>query len=405
MLDSYRNVLSRPGTLRFSSAALVARLPIAMVSLGIVLLVERATGSYGVAGTVSAVYVLAQAAVAVLHGRLLDVRGQSLVLPWAISLFAAALSAMVWSVERGWPLVVTYVLAALAGATLPQVGASVRTRWSHVLQGRAREVQSAYALESVLDELVFMAGPVLVTLLATAWHPAAGLGVAVVAGLVGTLGYAVQRDTEPPPRRRTGTSKVRDPMPWLVVLPLALVSLAQGTLFGVAEVATVAFADEQGREGAGGILLACWALGSLTAGLATGAIAWRRGPAVRVRVGMVALTVAMIAPAWVGDLVSMGLVLVVGGVAIAPTLIATLTLVETTVPHSRLTEGMAILHTGLIAGVAPGATIGGFVVDAHGANAAYLVAVAAGAIGVLAAQATRLVREEPERPAAATAPQ
>lgn len=81
MLDSYARVLRRPGALAFSSAALVARLPISMVGLGIVLLVQERTGSYGLAGTVAAVFVLAEAAFAVLHGRWVDHFGQSRVLP------------------------------------------------------------------------------------------------------------------------------------------------------------------------------------------------------------------------------------------------------------------------------------------------------------------------------------
>ena len=79
--------------------------------------------------------------------------------------------------------------------------------------------------------------------------------------------------------------------------------------------------------------------------------------------------------------------LLLGGFAIAPTLIGALSLTERTVPPARLTEGMAIMHTGLVAGVAPGATIGGVVIDAHGASAAYLVCVAAGVVAAMAAQA------------------
>lgn len=400
MLDSYRRVLRHPGALRFSAAGVVARFPISMVSLGIVLLVEARTGSYGLAGTVSATYVLAEAAMAVLHGRWLDSLGQSRVLPVAISVFGAALALMMLAVERDWPVAATYVFAALAGAALPQVGASVRTRWSHVLD-EARDVQTAYALESVLDELVFMVGPVLVTVLATLWHPAAGLAVAIATGLAGTFAYAAQRATEPPTRRGRGDDQgVAVPMPWGVVAPLAVASLALGTLFGVAEVSTVAFADEQGHPGAAGWLLAAWALGSLVAGLVSGALVWRHGPGVRVRVGMVVLTLTMAPLAFVGSLTVMAAVLLVGGGAIAPTLIAALTMVESAVPSSRLTEGMAILHTGLVAGVAPGAAIAGFVVDHHGASRAYLVAVAAGLVGAVAAQATR----PPRRPRAEPLP-
>lgn len=387
MLDSYRRVLSRPGAFRFSSAGLVARLPMSMVTLGVVLLVEGETGSYGVAGVVSGVVVLGQASCAVLHGRLVDRFGQGRVLPLAVTGFAVSMALLVMAVTRDWPMLLTYVLAALTGAFQPQVGACVRTRWSHLLD-RPREVQTAYALESVLDEVVFVVGPVLATMLATLWHPVAGLVVAVVAGLGGTYAFAAQRATEPPSgqHRRGGT---RLPMPWRTVLPLALVCLSLGALFGSAEVTTVAFAEEAGSRAVSGWLLAVWAVGSMLAGIVTGAIAWKRGPAVRVRWGSFAMMLAMVPPVFVEGFPLMFLALLVGGCSIAPTLIATMSLTEQTVPAGRLTEGMAILHTGLMAGVAPGAAIAGFVVDHHGASAAYLVAVVAGFVAVLGAQATR----------------
>lgn len=384
MLDSYRRVLVRPGALAFSSAALVARLPISMVGLGIVLLVQQRTGSYGLAGTVSAAFVLAEAAFAVLHGRWVDHFGQSLVLPIAISVFGAGLALMMLAVEQDWPHVLTYVYAAISGAALPQVGASVRTRWSHLLD-EPREVQTAFALEAVLDEVVFVVGPVLVTLLATSWHPVAGLSFALVAGVVGTLSFAAQRGTEPPAGRTVSTG-VRAPMPWRLVLTLALVCLSLGTLFGAAEVTTVAFAEEQGMRWAAGWLLAAWSFGSLVAGLVTGAILWRSGPDVRLRWGSAAMALAMAPLMFVQSVPVMAVVLLVGGLAIAPTMIGAMTMVEQGVPSSRLTEGMAILHTGIVAGVAPGASIAGFVVDHSGASAAYAVALVAGLLGALAAR-------------------
>lgn len=387
MLDSYRRVLAHPGALAFSSAALVARLPISMVGLGIVLLVEQSTGSYGLAGTVSAVFVLAEAAFAVLHGRLVDSYGQSNVLPAAISIFGAGLALMMLAVEQDWPRVLTYVFAAVAGAALPQVGASVRTRWSHLLDDPG-QTQTAFALEAVLDEVVFVVGPVLVTLLATSWHPVAGLSAALVTGLLGTFAFAAQRRTEPP-AGRTRASAVRAAMPWRLVLPLALVCLTLGALFGAAEVTTVAFAEEAGMRWVAGWLLAAWSFGSLVAGLVTGAIAWRTGPEVRLRWGSAAMALAMAPLMFIGSVPLMAVVLLVGGLAIAPTLIGAMTMVEQGVPSSRLTEGMAILHTGIVAGVAPGASIAGFVVDHRGASAAYSVALVGGLLGALLAQTAR----------------
>ena len=387
MLDSYRRVLSRPGALAFSSAALVARLPMSMVGLGIVLLVEERTGSYGLAGTVSAAFVLAEAAFAVLHGRLVDTFGQSRVLPLAISIFGVGMALMMLSVEQEWSLVSTYLFAALAGASLPQVGASVRTRWAHLLD-RPAEVQTAFALEAVLDEVVFVVGPVVVTLLATSWHPVAGLTTAAVSGLVGTFAFAAQRRTEPPPGRRD-ESGAREPMPRRLVLTLAVVCLTLGGLFGAAEVTTVAFAEEKGMRWAAGWLLAAWALGSLVAGLVTGAVAWRSGPDVRLRWGSAAMALAMVPLIFIESVPLMAVVLVLGGLAIAPTMIGAMTMTEQGVPSSRLTEGMAILHTGLVAGVAPGAGIAGFVVDQRGAPAAYGVALVSGILGAVVAQTAR----------------
>ena len=385
MLDSYRRVLTRPGALAFSSAGLVARLPISMVGLGVVLLVEARTGSYGLAGTVSAAFVLAQAAFAVLHGRWVDSFGQLRVLPLAISVFGAGLSLMVLAVEQEWAAVWTYAFAAVAGAALPQVGASVRTRWSHLLDDD-REVQTAFALEAALDELVFIVGPILVAVLATSWDPVAGLAVAVVTGVVGTVAFALQRRTAPPHGRRTETG-AREPMPWRLVIAVAAVCALLGALFGSAEVTTVAFAEEHGAQWASGWLLAAWALGSLVAGIVTGAVIWKVGPATRLRRGAVAMALAMAPLAVVESVPLMALVLLVGGMSIAPTLIATMTLVEQGVPSSRLTEGMAVLHTGLVAGVAPGAGIAGFVVDHSGSSAAYLVALAAGVLAAVIAGA------------------
>ncbi|MCW2793056.1 MAG: major facilitator superfamily 1 [Nocardioides sp.] len=386
MLTSYRRVLAEPGTLRFSATGLFARLPISMVGLGIVLLVSAETGSYGVAGAVSAAYMLTNAGLAILQGRLVDNLGQARVLTIAACAFGVAMAALVVSVRADWPIVASYACAALAGGALPQIGSCIRARWSHALSDPA-DIQTAYAIEAVADEAVFMLGPIIVTVLATAWDPVAGLAVAVVSCVAGTLALCAQRGTEPPAHPHHRSSGRRVPMPWATVVPLAVVCAALGTLFGAAEVATVAFAREEGSPALAGPLLALWALGSLVAGALTGAVTWRRGPSIRVRWGAFAMFCAMVPLHFVGSVPLMGLVLLLGGFAIAPTLIGTLSLTEQSVPAGRLTEGMSIMQTGLVAGVAPGATLAGVIIDAHGASAAYLVCVAAGAVAAAAAQA------------------
>lgn len=385
VLTSYRRVLAEPGAALFSVTGLLARLPISMVGLGIVLLVEASTGSYGLAGAVSAAYMVANAVMAVVQGRLVDRLGQATVLTVAAVAFGVSMVLLTWSVQDGWPIGTTYAAAALAGGSLPQIGSCVRARWSHVLS-RPADVQTAFALEAVFDEAVFIIGPILVTVLATAVHPVAGLAVAIVVGVSGSLAFAAQRATAPPAHRHDHSNGPRPPMPWRIVVPLAVVSAGLGILFGAAEVTTVAFAEERGAKSYAGGLLALWALGSLLSGVVTGAITWKHGPATRVRWGAVAMTLAMVPLTFVDSMLVLGLLLLVGGVAIAPTLIAALAVTEQAVPAKRLTEGMAVMHTGLVLGVAPGATVSGFVVDHAGASAAYLVSVAAGATAALAAQ-------------------
>lgn len=385
MLDSYRRILTVPGGRAFSAAGLVARLPISMMGLGIVLLVEAVTDSYGLAGTVSAAYVVASALFAVVQGRLLDRLGQGRVLVPLVLVFAAAAALLVVAVRSGWPAWAAYVLAAVGGATLPSAGACVRARWSHVLRGRPRDLQTAFALEAVVDEAVFILGPILVTVLATGVHPVAGLGTAVVAGLIGTLLLAAQRGTEPPVGRASGEPSARTGLPWRTLAPVLVASLGLGALFGAMEVVTVAFAEARGHQAWAGPLLAGSALGSLAAGVVTGAVSWRSTPTTRLQLGALGMFAAMVPLPFIGSLPVMGVAMLVGGLAIAPTLIAATTLVEQSVPPARLTEGMALLQTGIVAGVAPGAAVAGWVVDHAGASPAYVVSVVAGGLAALAA--------------------
>lgn len=386
VLTTYRRVLANPGAVAFSLAGLAGRLPISMVGLGIVLLVEDVSGSYGIAGTVTAAYTVANAILAIVQGRLLDRLGQARVLTAACLAFAVALTLLVVAVRADWHPVATYALAALAGGSLPQVGSCVRARWSHVLDD-PRDVQTAFALEGVFDETVFIVGPILVALLATTVDPVLGLGVAVVACVVGCLGLAGQRSTAPPTHQHDHATGARPRMPWRTVAPLAVVSLGLGVLFGAAEVTTVAFAEEHDAKSLSGALLAVWALGSLVAGLVTGAISWARGPSLRVRVGALAMATAMVPLYFVDSVALLAVLLLVGGLSIAPTLIATISLTEQVVPRVRITEGLAIMQTGLVAGVAPGAALSGFVVDHAGASPAYLVSAGAGLLAALAALA------------------
>ncbi len=384
MLDPYRRVLAHPGAKAFSFSGFVGRLPMSMIGLGIVLQVSAQSGSYSLAGSVAAAYVLANAVVAIFQGRLIDHFGQHRMLPTAILVSAVSIALMAWAVEAGWPLALPHLFAALAGAAMPPVGSCVRARWSHLLKDE-QEVHTAFSLEAVVDETCFVLGPTVVTLLATASHPVAGLATATIAGLIGTLWLASLRGTEPPAGRHENTEQARTSLPWRTLAPLTGVIFALGVLFGSAEVVTVAVSEDLGHKAWAGVLLALWALGSLLSGLVSGIIVWKSSMTLRLRVGLVTLTVLMAPMAFLHILWLLGPMLFLAGLAISPSLIATMSLAEHVLPPARLTEGMSVLQTGVAAGVALGAALAGVVIDGLGPSMGYLVTVGGGLVGVLAA--------------------
>ena len=250
MLTSYRRVFSYPGAFAFSFTGLVARLPIAMMTLGIVLLVSALTGSYALAGQVSAAYIIGNAGAAIPQGRLVDRFGQARMLYVDAALFAITTALMVLSITGDWALPLPHLLAALAGASIAPVGGLVRSRWAHLLDDES-ERHTAFAVEGVIDEAVFVTGPALVTFLSTLHAPQSGLLVALVVGTVGALALAAQRRTQPPTHPHDQT-ELRAPMPWAVLVPLTLGAIALGSLFGAEEVATVALASDAWAAGSPG---------------------------------------------------------------------------------------------------------------------------------------------------------
>jgi MFS family permease len=196
------------------------------------LLIAVTTGRYGMAGAVSAAGSLGFAFSTPRMSRLVDARGQRRVLLPGLTVFALATAALIAAVQLRLPTWAFFVPGAIAGATMPSLGTMVRARWSVLLAGSSR-LHAAFSFESVADELCFVIGPAAVTLLATEVFPAAGVGVAALLCVAGTLWFAAQRGTEPVivrPETPAGTANLRTsrvsgaprvrgaPAPGLVVL-------------------------------------------------------------------------------------------------------------------------------------------------------------------------------------------
>ncbi len=377
MLTPYRSVFSAPGAKAFCVAGLMSRLPMSTVSLGIVLLVSRRTGSYSAAGVLSAAYMVAAAASSPVMARLIDRVGQRRVLLPASLGFGFAIVAMMAAIELDLPVPVPHLFAVVGGVLFPPVGACIRARWTHVLE-TGPQLHTAFSFEAVVDELVFMVGPVLVAVLATQVHELAGLTVVVVLAVSGGCWLATLRATEPPATAMLGARRDAEPLRWTWLAPMVVTAACLGSLFGATEVVTVAFAREQDHVALTGVLLAVWASGSLIAGLVTGALRWRSSVQTRYRLGALGMAAAMWPLPFVGNVSALAAALFLGGFAVSPTLVASMTLIEVNVPAGRLTEGITWLSSGIGLGIAPGAAVAGHLVDGYGASTAYWVPVVSG---------------------------
>ncbi|MFE2428667.1 MFS transporter [Streptomyces sp. NPDC059373] len=384
MPSPYRAIFAAPGTRGFSAAGFVGRMPMAMLGIGIVTMISQVSGRYSLAGGLAAVFALTEAAAGPQISRLVDRYGQRRVLRPAATVTVTGVAGLLVCVRAGAPDWTFFACTVVAGSSTPSVGALVRARWAAIHGGSPGLLHTAYALESVVDEICFIIGPILSIGLCTVWFPEAGPLLAALFLAAGAYLLAAQHSTEPLPHPR-GQHSGGSALSSRGLRVLVLTFVATGTIFGAMDVATVAFADERGHKAAASLVLATYAAGSCTAGVLFGLFR-PKGPAShRFLLGVSLMAVSMIPPLLVGNLPFLAVALFVSGLTIAPTLATAMGLVEQLVPRAKLTEGMTWTITGLAVGVALGASLAGAVIDSAGARAAYTVPASAAALAVVVA--------------------
>lgn len=379
MPSPYGALFAAPGSKAFSTAGFLGRMPLSMMGIGVVTMISELTGRYGLAGALSATIALSAASAGPQVSRLVDRYGQRRVLRPATLISLTAAAVLLCAAHYAWPEWVLFVACVGIGC-VPSVGAMIRARWAALYRGTP-QLHTAYSFESVVDEICFVFGPIVSIGLSTAWFPEAGPLLAACFLAAGVFWLTSQRATEPVPHpreHRGGGSALRSP--GLQVLVATFV--ATGAIFGAVDVVTVAFAEEQGRKAAASLVLSVYALGSCVAGAVFGLLRFAGAPERRWLLGVCAMAVSMIPLLLVGNLPFLAVALFFAGLAIAPTMITTMSLIEEHVPRAQLTEGMTWVSTGLAAGVAAGSSVAGRVIDAAGARAGYGVPAVAGAVAV-----------------------
>ncbi|MEU2363663.1 MFS transporter [Streptomyces noursei] len=396
----YARLFTVPGTRAFAAAGLLARLPMGMLSVSALLMIAGSRGSYALAGAVTGTGLAAAALVGPLTARLVDRHGQARIAVPATALAVLGSLSLLLCVRAGapdWTLFASYA----ATATTPNTGGMSRARWAHLFRDDPAARHTANSFEQAADELCFLLGPVLATLLCTGVAPEAGTAVAAALLLTGVLLFAAQRRTEPPVApARPSAGRTPTPLRSRGLPPLLLTFLATGAVFGSLEVVTVAYADAHGFRPAAGGLLALQAAGSGATGLLLGLLPPAARPGRRFLgcvAAMAALLTLPLAAAASGAPLLLAAALLAAGTATAPAMVTGMGLVQSRIPAGRLNEGMALAVTALLAGIATGSAAGGWAAEhLPSPTAGYGVPAVAAALALaITAAATAITARRP----------
>ena len=381
-------------------ATLLARLPIGINGLAIVLFVRDRTGSFAVAGAAAGALALGAGLGAPVGARIVDRLGVRMLFVLAC-LHAGGLLAVVALGYADAPAGAVVPAAFLAGVAFPPTSSVMRALYPRLLRGRPALIQGAFALDSVVTEILFILGPLLTALLVAFVDPAGGLVASAAGVAAGVAWFLVVLPRVEPERPRTADrapdrlGALRSPGVRTLVMTMVPVGFAVGAL----EIALPAFADERGRPELAGALLAVWSLGSAVGGLVYGARERRRTLA-GVHVRLAALLPLGFVPLLLGgSTLAMALLVIPAGVVIAPLIATRNELAGVVAPSGTETEAFTWPLTALVGGLAGGAAVAGVIVESSGWRGAVVAAVAAAAVGALLA----LTRRETLSPAEAAA--
>jgi MFS family permease len=379
MANPYREIFRAPGTRGFAAAGFVARLPIAMAPIGIVTMLAQTHGEYWLAGAVAAAFTLTNAFVAPQISRLVDRFGQSQLLVPTTTISVLAFAALLLATRMGWPVWTLFASAVLAAA-MPSIPAMVRARWTNIFRGQP-QLNTAFAFESVADELVYIAGASVSVGLSVALFPEAGVLASTLFLAGGMTAFVLQRGTEPPVRpaeTQSHRSAIRLPPVQIVTAALVFV----GAIFATAEVSTVALTRELGQPDAASLVIGVYAVGSFVVGLIIGALNLKAPLHGQLLAALAVLLVTTLPLLLAGSVPALAGAIFLSGVAISPTFITAFGLIERRVPPEALTEGVTWVMTGIGIGMALGAFVSGWVVDAFGARSGFWVSAVAATLAL-----------------------
>lgn len=373
-LGRYREVLVQPHVGRVLATSLWARLPQGMEGLALLLFLVPHIG-YGRTGAAIGVYVATGGVSNVGLARLVDRLGaRPVLIPTALG-FAAAELGLAFAGSSSY--LVQILLCAAAGLFQPPITSVARGLYPQLLDAEA--AASIFALEATAQELVYITGPALIALIAAVIGAGEAIATTGLVGLSGTVMFAVSpalsRPVRQPGHRRltvVGTG----------VLTYAAAGAGLTACFAMAEVSVVAFVGGRQASATSGVILALWSLGSMLGGVRFGAskaVVTDRALTAAIAALGGSVMVAALAP----DDVVLGVLLLLGGVTIAPCLARLYTRISDVAPAGSSTEAFGWLSAAFLVGASAGSSVGGVAIDGVGARVTFVLGGLAAGIGAV----------------------
>lgn len=370
-LRGYKDLPGAFGPGKLVVAAL-ARAPYAMLPLGILTAFTASTGDVATGGAVTAVFSIAVAICSPLVGRAADRLGQRTVLLVTVTAQSLALLGLFWAATTSPDPAFIFPLALLAGMTSSPVGSFTRARWVG-MNPTPRLLTTAFSYESMMDETVFVLGPALVGVAATAAAPSAPLLVALIVLLGAGLPFALTAPSRTEPEHSGGT---HPPMLRIIrsLIPAMIVLVAMGTFFGSTQAATTARAEEIGSPGMAGLVYAAMGISSAVMSLLVVALPEKFSVSARFCTFSACAGLLTLGAAFTGSLPTTALWYLALGMFIGPTLVTGFTLAEKLAPPGGISVAMTLMASSVTVGVSIGSALGGRVAQASGSRVTLLFA-------------------------------
>jgi predicted MFS family arabinose efflux permease len=375
-LKHYAVFFRLPGVVRLLAIALVARMPVGMMSLSMLMHLRELSGSFAFAGGMVGTYLVAMACTAPIQGRLIDRYGPRGVLAVTGTVHPAALGLLLFAAPLHLPLAGIAPLTMVAGGFVTPISVLTRTLWRHRFEDPA-ERRTAFAIDTVMIEINFTIGPALIGLALLIGTPADAFTLTWLVAASAAPLFAFSGATRYWKRAVDEERHLLGPLANRTLLVVYATSAALTFAFGMLEVGYPGFALRLALIPLGGALLAICSIGSATGGLAYGGLhialpLERQLPRLLLAFALLLGLHALIRSPWI-----LAPLAFAAGLTIAPALTVLSLLVTQHAPARYATEAFTWMSTCIVIGVGTGMAVGGQLVEAVGPWAAFASGAAA----------------------------